>query len=144
MKPVLQALIVAERIWQTDDGRKIIAGTFDHISLRKRGSQIREVEDPDGPKKYLAGGDSGAPWAYISLTDVHNEIVVSLQFVNLKRNKVMFGTSLKIQCDNPLATVELVAPLPHLPVEDEGVYALEVVWQGEIIGSLRITASDAS
>ena len=141
MKPVLQALVLAEKVWEIDGGRKIIAGTFNRVFITQRPPD-QEIETPDGGKRRLvpAGVDPGAPWAYINLTDVWDNTTIELQFVSLTRNRVVFSTSAIVKCNDRLATVEIAIPLPRLDIPEEGVYAFEVVCEGEVIGSHRITA----
>jgi hypothetical protein len=43
---------------------------------------------------------------------------------------------------NRLSTIELVFPLPRLPIQEAGAFALELLCDGDIIGSYRITAEN--
>lgn len=139
-QPVLQALILAERIYTDRSGRKIIAGTFNALRL-KPANPPEEFLGPDGTKKLkVEGGDPGAPWVYISLTDVWDGTRLGLQFVSLTKNEVLFETDITVPCKDRLATKEIVLPLPRLDVPEPGVYAFEVVCEGEVIGSHRIVA----
>lgn len=141
MKPVLQALVLAERVFEEKSGRKIICGTFDKLFLTKQPTSA-EIKAPDGKTRQLVHGGMvpAAPYAYISLTDVCNDTECELQFVSLTRNHVFFRTAIKIKCNDRLANVEIVAPLPPLQLPEPGVYAFEVVCEGEVIGSHRIHA----
>jgi hypothetical protein len=143
VKPVLQALVLAEHVYEDKlSGKKIIAGTFNRLVMSKT-PPIREVETPDGAKQTLVrSGGSGAPYAYISFTDVCDSTECELQFVSLTRNQVIFRNSVVIQCDDRLRTIEIIAPLPRLPIPEPGVYAFEIVCEGEVIGSHRIIAVD--
>lgn len=136
MKPVLQALVLAEHVFQDRSGQMIIAGTFNGVVLRN--PEVKR--DKDG-NELRRGGEAGSPWAYISLTDVVNNTELELQFVSLTKNKVLFKTNLRIECHDRLATIEMRVPLPRLPIVESGTYAFEVVYNGEILGSSRITAS---
>ncbi len=143
MKPVLQALVLAEHVYQDVSGKKIIVGTFNRVRFSRK-SLVREVEQPNGTKQMVMPGGmyGGSPFAYISLTDVGENTVLLLQFVNLTKNAVLFGKQLTVDCKDRLATVELVLPLPPLGIAEEGVYAFEVVCDGEILGSCRINATE--
>jgi hypothetical protein len=145
VKPVLQALVLADHVYQDTSGKKIIAGTFYGIKFSRK-PPITEVELPDGSKKLavVGGMQSGSPYAYLSLTDVCTNTILSIQFVYLTKNVVLFKMDLKIECDNRLGTIEIVLPLPKLPIQEAGTYALEVICEGEIIGSSRITAEDVT
>jgi hypothetical protein len=143
VKPVLQALVLAERVYRDVSGKKIIAGTFNEIHF-SRESPGKEVARPDGTtqKLVLDGMQGGSPCAYISLTDVCKDTKLLLQFVNLTKNQVLIGTEIKVVSDTRLGTVEVVLPLPSLPIAEEGTYAFEVVCEGEILGSHRISAKE--
>ena len=146
MRPVLQALVVADRVYVDHaTGKKIIAGTFSHFFFIKSGASP-EIHLPNGTKKraLLGGMQAGSPYGYISLTDVCKGTKLLLQFVNLTTNEVLFGTELSIDSDDRLQTIEVVAPLPSLPITEPGTYALELVWEGEILGFWRITAAELS
>jgi hypothetical protein len=140
MKPVLQALVLAERIYQDyPSNKKIIAGTFNQWHV---GPVPQPTPHPDGSGRMLipGGTDPGCPSAYISLTDVVDGTKISLQFVDLTRNHVMFGVEIELRVQDRLATVEAVAPLPPIfrIATEPGVYTLDVVWEGEILGSHRV------
>jgi hypothetical protein len=38
--------------------------------------------------------------------------------------------------------VELVLPLPRLPIQESGIYALELLCDGDLLGSYRISAEN--
>lgn len=145
MKPVLQALVLADRVYEDRSGKKIIAGTFNQILLNRRG-RITEDHPTDSTKKVVKIGtvDIGNPFVYLSLTDVLPEIDVTLQFVNVSTNKILLEAGMKIKCEDRLATVEIVLPLPPLAtfVHEPGTYSLDLVWNGEIVGSHRVIAQD--
>jgi len=82
----------------------------------------------------------GSPYAYISLTDVVDGTKLTLQFINLGKNIVLLELAMVVNIKDRLETVEIVAPLPPLPITEPGTYALEVVCEGEILRSHRIIA----
>jgi hypothetical protein len=141
MKPVLQALVLAERIYEDKDSRKkIIAGTFNTFNVAPAPSITAQL--PDGSKRLMVPGgtDPGSPSAYISLTDVVDGTEIILQYVNVSRNRVVFQAGMRINTTSRLDTIEIVAPLPpasQLAIEP-GTFSLDVVWNGEILGSHRI------
>jgi hypothetical protein len=143
VKPVLQALVLADRVYQDLSGKKVIAGTFSGFKFSKK-PPVAEITRPDGQKqRILAGGMSaGSPYAYISLTDVCDNTTLQVQFLNLSKNTVLFGTSVTIPKVDRLNNTELVLPLPTLPIAEVGVYALQVACEGEILGSWRVVAED--
>ncbi len=144
MKPVLQALVLAERVYQDISGKKIIAGTFHGIVIRS-GAPINEETDDEGNvvrRTILGGTDGGSPYAYISLTDVCDNTQLCLQFVNLTKNAVMFKQDITVRSTARLRTGEIVAALPPLTVPEAGTYAFEIVCEDEIIGSHRLIANE--
>lgn len=143
MKPILQALVVADRIYEEKNGKKIIAGTFNKWIFTKN-PPIQKINRPDGTEgQVLIGGmQAGAPFAYLSLTDICNGAKLQCQFVNLTKNAVLFGTELQITIDNRLEMIEVVLPLPMLPITEAGTYALEVLCENELLGSWKITGID--
>ncbi len=143
MKPVLQALVLAEHVYQDVSGKKVIAGTFNRIRFSRK-PPVKKVENPDGTKQTLVQGGmhGGSPFAYVSLTDVCDDTTLQLQFVNLTKNEILFGTAVLVSCNDRLATAELVFALPPLPIKEPGVYAIEVVCEGDILGSCRIKAEE--
>jgi len=130
-------------VYQDVTGKKIIAGTFNHVLFSPK-RPIKEVETPDGSKRqYAIGGmQSGSPYVYMSFTDVCQGTKLMLQFVNLANNAVLLGTEIRVDCEDRLQTVEVVLPLPTLPIKEAGVYALEVVCEGEILGFHRVRADE--
>jgi hypothetical protein len=144
VKPVLQALILAEKIYTDVSGKKIIAGTFNGVFLKRIADLVQERELPTGEKRRCVPGGmhGGSPSAYISVTDVLDGTELTLQFVNLTTNTVLIETKVVIQCEDRLRPVEIVARLPPLPISQAGTYALEVVCEGEILGSHRVIAEE--
>ncbi len=143
MKPVLQALVVADHVYEDKSGKKIIAGTFNKWSFSKA-PQVHNVDHPDGTTTHvlLGGMQAGSPFAYLSLTDICSGTRLQIQFVNLTKNAVLFGTEVEVAIDDRLAMIEIVLPLPTLPIKESGTYALEVLCEGDILGSWKIVGID--
>jgi len=146
MNPLLQALVIAERIYVDTSDRKIICGTFNQIVLKTTPTE-RTVNNPDGSKtkKLLAGHDPGCPWFYLSLTDVIPGTVLTLQMMNVSKNKEMFNLSVTIDEADRLSTVEIVLPLPPIMsfAKEPGTLSFDVLCNGEIIGSHRLLVKAA-
>ena len=134
---------MADHVYQDVSGKKIIAGTFNTFKFSRK-PPVAEVQGPDGTKQTIVRGgmQGGSPFAYVSLTDVCDGTKLQLRFVNLSRNAVLFGNEVTITNTNRLAAVEMVFPLPRLPIQEAGVYALELLCDGDILGSYRITAEN--
>jgi hypothetical protein len=145
MKPVLQALVLAERVYEDKSGKKIITGTFNQILVGQ--VQMPVVEMPDGTKRpALPGGtDPGCPSLYLSFTDVVDGTDITLQAVNVSKNEVLFQLAFKINVDSRLATVEIILPLPPMSVfaSQIGTLSFDVIWGGEILGSHRLLVKEA-
>jgi hypothetical protein len=145
VKPVLQALVLAEKVYEEKTGKKIICGTFTQIWFTKDKNALeREVTLDDGSKqRHVAGGmHGGPPYVYLSLTDVCQGTELTLQFVSITKNTALFGTKAILACDDRLKTIEMVLALPMLPINEPGTYAFEVLCDGEILGSYRIVAKE--
>jgi hypothetical protein len=145
VRPILQALVLAERIYT--DGvsqKKIICGTFNRITLTR--TDLADVQFPDGTKGYtVAGGtDPGCPSVYVSLTDVVDGTEITLQFVNVSKNIVRFEQKCVISRSNRLGVIELALPLPpfQMMMAETGTYSLDVLWKGEILGSHRVIVEE--
>ena len=145
MKPVLQAILLAERVYADQSGKKIICGTFNKILLNRNSAVQDHPTDPT-KKKVQGGTDIGCPSVYVSLTDVVPEIDVTLRFMNVSTNQVLLEMPVNIKCNDRLAAVEFALALPPLGmcVTEPGTYSLDLMWNGEIIGSHRLVAQDTT
>ena len=142
MKPILQALLLADSVYKDVTGKHIIAGTFNKMVFEKGGAKPVTVEINGEEKSLIPGGrQAGSPYAYISLTEIRGKIRCVLRYVNLKQNMVFFQTHFAIECPDPLQTVEAVLPMPMLPLV-AGVHALELLCDDEPIGSHRIIVEE--
>ncbi len=145
VKPVLQALVLAEHVYTDTSGKKIIAGTFNHVFFKPTTELIQEVELPNGEKKRVIPGGmhGGSPYAYISITDVVDGLELTLQFANLTKNAVLLEQTLTVNsAGDRLRTIEIVVALPPLPIKEAGIYAFEILCEGQILGSHRLIAEE--
>lgn len=128
IKPLIQALLLADNVYtDAETGKRIISGVFDRITL---------VEIP--------GHYSQVSCVYVSLTAVRGDIDVMLRYVDLESDETLMEHGpKKLTSDDPLASLDFSAPMPPLPVPHEGVFALEVHVGDELIGMVRITATQA-
>lgn len=144
VKPVLQALVLADHVYTDKSGKMIIAGTFNRI-IRKTFTVPEVPPTPDPtmgkPRRLVLGGtDLGCPWFYLSLTDVIDGTQLLLQFVHHGKNEVLFDTAIGIRNQDRLATIEIARQLPPLApyVQEPGEYSFDVVSEGDILGSHRL------
>lgn len=85
---------------------------------------------------------AGSPYVYFSVTELTGRKVFEVRYVDLHDNRVLFQAEVPIECDDPLKTIEVSLPLPRLPLVawEERVYALEIVCEGQLLGSHRVLA----
>lgn len=123
IKPVLQALVLADHIYiDANTGKKIIAGTFNHLAANEFPSQSTTHK-----------------FAFVSMTDVYGPLEVMVRYVDLVDNRVLFELrNMQVQSQDPLDTVELVVEVPPLPMPHAGAFAFEVHADNEMLGALRL------
>jgi hypothetical protein len=141
MKPVLQALILAERVYEDVSHKKIIVGTFSTILIAPIRDVIEEQADETKFRLIPGGTDPGCPSVYVSLTDVVDGTEIVIQVANLTKNLVLFQSpTMRLTPNSRISSVEIIAPLPPLSpfITEAGNYSLDVIWKGEILGSYRI------
>jgi hypothetical protein len=167
IKPVLQALVLADNVYQDKfTGKMIIAGTFNQLYFTKAHEKPAEnqpptqpfAQPPDQPSAqppglpFPAGGRqltwqevhrSGSPYAYVSVTGIRDTVPLELRYLDLADNTVLFVIKFTVKSDDPLKTIEAVVPVPPLPTPHPGVYVLELLFENEPLGSHRITAIDS-
>lgn len=85
---------------------------------------------------------AGSPYVYFSVTELTGRKVFEVRYVDLHDNRVLFQAEVPIECDDPLKTIEVSLPLPRLPLVawEERVYALEIICEGQLMGSHRVLA----
>jgi uncharacterized protein DUF6941 len=129
IKPIIQALLLADNVYtDAETGKRIISGVFDTITL----SEI----PADFPYPTCV---------YVSLTAVRGEIDAMLRYVDLDSDEVLMEHGpKKLISDDHLASLDFSTPMPPLPVPHEGVFALEVHVNDELIGMVRITVRQAA
>ncbi len=146
MKPILQAILVADYVYQdARTGKHVIAGTFTNVALAKNvpfGSQ--EVEAGGQTVQFVPTMTAGSPFVYISLTEVRGQLSLVLRYVDLNDNSILFTGSISLACEDPTMIVEFSMPLPTLPIPHSGAYALELLCGDEWLGSHRINVVEAN
>lgn len=126
-KPVLQALILADQVYQDlTTGKRIIAGTFNTLFSRSF------------PCKF-----NRSTFAFISLTEVRGTIDIVLRYVRLETHEVLLATRpLSVTSHSPLHTLELTVAVPPFPMPAPGVYAFEVMSNDVPIGMVRMRIAE--
>ncbi|MCH7725800.1 MAG: hypothetical protein IH991_04865 [Planctomycetes bacterium] len=142
MKPVLQALLLADRVYRDTTGKHIIAGTFNKLMFKPHGAEPKPIVKDGEERHVISGGmQAGSPTAYISLTEIRGTTKFELRYVNLERDQAIFRCEFTIKCDNPLETVEVIIPLLSLP-PIAGTHALELLSNNELLGSHRVLVEE--
>jgi hypothetical protein len=115
----------------------IICGTFNTI-LQAGGRPVVMGVPPIPVQNMVAG----SPWVYLSITEIHRSADLTLRYVDLEDHSVLLQLGIQVATESPLETVEMILPLPQLPVPHAGTYAVELCYgQGkelEPMGAYRI------
>jgi hypothetical protein len=163
--PVLQAMLLADQVYQDrGTGKYVICGIFSAIHFVPKeppkdkdrsagagaadgGSDGGEADEtsessPSAPAPVPIARlvRAGSPFAYVSLTELQGTRKFELRYVDLEENNVLFGTTFEVSCRDPLETIQITVPLPPLPIPHEGVFVLELLCDGEMLGSHRVLA----
>jgi hypothetical protein len=146
VKPVLQAILVAEQVYEDRSGRRVIAGTFNGLVIGdETGDEVgveRDASLATPPSGTIA---VGAPVAYLNVAGLHGPAELTLRYVDVIDNSVLFRIIVSLSApDSPLDTVELTIPLPQLPIPHAGSFALEVLHGDNWLGSYVIKVVRAS
>ena len=123
LRPNVQSFILADQVYiDSRTGKKIIAGTFNHVHLgASQNSLGRGV------------------FAYLALTNCRGRVELQLKHVDLADDRVLHRSGrIGFDADDPLQTYEIVVEIPPLPLPHEGAYALEAWCNGEVAGSIRL------
>jgi hypothetical protein len=144
MKPILQALLLCDRVYQDRSGKFIIVGVFDRWFFKPRVEDKREeqplpfVEQLKSPAEFQ---DVGTPWVYLSLTDVKGPTKLELRFESLTGAEVYFSALLEVTSSDPLTSVQFGLPVPRLPSK-AGDYILELLHENVSLGAHRVNISE--
>lgn len=128
MRPVLQALVLADHIYQDKhSGKLVIAGTFTQLWAG------------EFPKRF-----NRETFAYVCLTGFDRSIKLVIRFVDLSTNEVLMEMAepILVKSNDRLASHQVVAQVPPFPMPHPGVFAFEVVCDGEMLGSIRLTVKE--
>ena len=123
-KPVLQALLLADQVYQDQrTGKKVIAGTFNKLWSPRFPAQLGRTT-----------------FAFICITDIRGRATLRLQYRDLSDNSVLMqlNEGAVVEAASPNDSIELIVAVPGFPMPRPGVYSFDVVHEVEILGSLRI------
>ena len=126
MNPIVQSLLLAERVYQDAASKRyIVTGVFNCISFT-------ENESKKTP------GQPGAPWVYISVTEVRKSTEFRLRYVNLRNDAIIMGCKFTIDGEDPLRVHERGFGMPMPPIV-EGVHELQLLSDDCLLGRVRVT-----
>lgn len=140
LKPVLQALVLADNVYQDRmTGKCVIAGTFTTITLRRRNPDA-PTERVDGAQAITAHSRIGSPTLYLALVGVRGETQIQFRYVELSdAATVLFEGHATVNALDHVSIAEYIFPLPVLPHGKPGSYSLDVLYEGELLGQWRVT-----
>lgn len=149
IKPIIQAILLADHVYQDRlTGKYVIAGTFNSLLVGK--PEIESDLEPQAltPQqaeiiKHAEFHHVGSPWFYLNLVEVRGAIELVLRFVSLRDEKPYFEGKVSVTNDDPNEAVEIASHLPRLPSRS-GVYALEVLFENELLGFLRVNVVEVA
>lgn len=147
IQPRLQALLIADHVYvDAATGKKVVAGIFHRMFFVSPKVNQEVIEEAGKVRlKIPPGGHrAGSPFCYISLTEVRTKEHFVLRYINLENDQALFQAEFDVEHHNPLDTIEVVLPLPLLPAEKEGHFALELLWNDVHLGSHRINVDVVS
>src|SRR4029079_19007487 len=87
---------------------------------------------------------AGSPYLYLALTGIHGKVPLAIRFVNQGEDEILFEALLEVMSADPVSGAEYCVPMPQLPITKPGTYSVDLLYQGEIIGSWRLIASIAA
>lgn len=142
--PILQALLIADHVYRDTSGKHVICGVFSTVAYRPQ-VEVQAEEKPidwDGRKAVEIPAGSvervGSPFVFIGLSNISGPTTLELRYVDLENYESIFATKLKIDCNDRLTMVQASFPLPPLPTPHEGVYSLELLHEGVLLGAHRV------
>ena len=143
-KPVLQAMVLADHVYRdAETGKFLIIGTFGSVIIKQTAhteleSGKTEIEGETKTVPMSSVSSAGTPYLYLALTSVHGKTPLRLRYLDLSDSSVSLEGNIEVESNNPLALAEFSLPLPSL-VRPPGLYSLDLLYDGEILGSWRVT-----
>ena len=125
--PVVRAILLADQVYQDSlSGKFVIAGTFDQIHLH---------EIP---------GTHASTSVYLNLADFHGDHSLEVRLVRLEDGFEMGNSgAIPIEQSDRALNAEFTLRLPPMEFDRTGPYAIEVLWDGELLGECRIQVHKA-
>lgn len=138
MKPRVQAILRADHVYKDEfTGKYIVSGIIDTYLFNPNPAQLPKNESGDIP---LDMQRAGAPYVYVNLTEFNGKFNFELRYLSLRNDEVLAAFSFQMASYDPLKTVQFALAFPSLPKIDDTL-ALELLCEGEVIGSQRIVVT---
>lgn len=120
--PVVRAILLADQVYQdVQSGKFVIAGTFDQIHLHE------------------LPGAHVSTCLYVNLADFHGTHALQVRLVRLEDGfEVGRSGEMPIDQEDRARHAEFSVPLPPMEFDRTGPYAIEVLWDGQLLGECRI------
>lgn len=129
MNPIVQSLLLAERVYRDQASKRyIVTGIFNCI-------EFAEFEQDTAKNQ---AGRPGAPWVYVSVTEVRKSTEFQLRYVNLRNDAIIMGTKFTITGDDPVQVHERGFGMPMPPIV-AGVQELQLLVGEYLLGRVRVT-----
>ena len=138
MKPRVQAILLADHVYKDEfTGKYIVSGIIDTYLFNPNPPPAPKNESGDIP---LDMQRAGAPYVYVNLTEFNGKFDFELRYLSLKSDQVLAAFSFQMASYDPLKTVQFALAFPSVPKVEDTI-ALELLCEGEVIGSQRIVVS---
>jgi hypothetical protein len=136
MKPRVQAILLADHVYKDEfTGKYIVSGIHD--------TYLFNPNPPPEPKPGDIPLDmqrAGAPYVYVNLTEFNGKFNFELRYLSLSQDRVIAAFSFEMTSYDPLKTVQFALAFPSVPKVEDTI-ALELLCDGEVIGSQRIVVT---
>jgi hypothetical protein len=119
-EPLLNALLMADRIVTEDNGKKVIVGVFSKFNIPQFPAQV-------------------APWflfAAVENLEDHNTFTFNLARADTQ--EVVFSAGGEIQVQDPTSGVEIVLPVPPIVFRSQGLHVLQFLVNGHVLISRNL------
>lgn len=133
--------MLADHVYQdAQTGKYIICGIFDRIMLLRMPKTDEASSDAKPAASYLR---SGNPYLYFALTDYFGPLTLDFHYVDLSNNhSLMVGKVENLTASSPLELIQRALPMPRLPTPHPGQYSLDLLFNGEVLGAIRVSVTD--
>ena len=127
--PRVQAMVLADQVYHDRaTGKKVIAGTFNHIWSK------------EFPAKYRT-----TTYLYVNLTEIRGKCGLTMKWVDLADASVLLNSpTIEVDTQDPLANAEFAVEIPPFPLPHAGVFAFELYADANRIGSIRVKVDQAA